>query len=64
MKDHLPTLAVLLLAAFLLFFNLGSSSLHSWGKAEHALVAREVLDTGQWRTPPLSRTACFLGRSW
>lgn len=48
MRRNLPLLAVLSLAAFLLFFNLGTSSLHTWDEAGHSLVAREILDSGQW----------------
>lgn len=42
--------ALLGLTAFLLFWNLGANSLHTYDEAGHALVVREMLETGDWMT--------------
>lgn len=42
----LPHALVLIIAGFLLFFNLGANSLHTWDEAGHAIVAREMSENG------------------
>ena len=50
LRKSLPELIVLLLAGILIFYNLGANSMFSQNEAGHALVAREMAESGDWLT--------------
>lgn len=48
--NKLPEIVVLVLAAVLLFYNLGANSLHDHNESGHALVAWEMAESEEWLT--------------
>ena len=50
-SSYFHIIILLILSSFIMFNNLGDSSLNNWDEGIHAQVSKEILNTGDWITP-------------